>query len=99
MKKFNKTLQYIKESIASVSSTTLEWIANIVLHCTTLPSLIAVYMGLTDKLPGLDLIALVWSALSLLFVRSIIIKDLLNAATIGAGFIVQSVLMALIFFK
>lgn len=99
MQKFNEIFEKLKNSVAAISSTTLEWIANIVLHCTTLPSLIAVYMGLTDKLPGMDLVTLVWGALTLLFIRAIIIKDMLNAATIGAGFIVQSTLMALIFFK
>jgi hypothetical protein len=56
-------------------------------------------MGLTDKLPGMDVIILIWGGLTLLFARAIIAKDMLNVATIGFGFIVQSVLLALIFFK
>jgi hypothetical protein len=35
----------------------------------------------------------------LLFVKAAIQRDLLNLITIGLGFVVQAVLMALIFFK
>jgi hypothetical protein len=55
--------------------------------------------GLTDRLPGVDLVLLVWGGLSLLFVKAAVQKDMLNIVTIGFGFIVQAVLMALIFFK
>jgi hypothetical protein len=73
--------------------------AVIVLHGSTIPSLIAVMSGLTDRLPGVDLVLLVWTGLSLLFVKAAVQKDMLNIITIGFGFIVQAVLMALIFFK
>jgi len=56
-------------------------------------------MGLTDKLPGIDIILLIWGGLTLLFARAIIARDMLNVATIGIGFILQAVLLALIFFK
>jgi hypothetical protein len=56
-------------------------------------------MSLTDKLPSVDLVLLTWGALTLLFAKAVIIKDMLNVATIGFGFIIQSVLMMLIFFK
>jgi hypothetical protein len=35
----------------------------------------------------------------LLFMRAVVLKDMLNIVTVGAGFIVQAVLMALILFK
>jgi hypothetical protein len=35
----------------------------------------------------------------LLFVKATVQKDMLNVVTIGLGFIVQAVMMALIFFK
>jgi len=35
----------------------------------------------------------------LMFFRAVVLKDLLNIITIGMGFIVQAVLMALILFK
>jgi hypothetical protein len=55
--------------------------------------------GLTDKMPPVDLVLLCWSGLTLLFVKAAVQKDMLNVVTIGVGFIVQAVLMALIFFK
>ena len=89
----------IKEKFKTFSTETLSWLANIVLHSATVPTFFAVGMGLTDKLPGMDVIILIWAGLTLLFARAVIAKDMLNVATIGFGFIVQSVLLALIFFK
>jgi len=89
----------IKEKITHISTETLGWLANIVLHAATIPTFLAVGMGLTDKLPGIDIILLIWGGLTLLFARAIIAKDMLNVATIGVGFIIQAVLLALIFFK
>jgi len=40
-----------------------------------------------------------WAGLVLMFLRAVVLKDLLNIITIGLGFIVQAVLMALILFK
>jgi hypothetical protein len=88
-----------KMKISVISSETLAWLANILLHAATIPSLLAVSMSLTDKLPSVDLVLLTWGALTLLFAKSVIVKDMLNVATIGVGFIIQSVLMVLIFFK
>ena len=92
-------INMIKDKFKTISTETLGWLANIVLHCATVPTFFAVGMGLTDKLPGMDVIILIWGGLKLLFARAIIAKDMLNVATIGFGFIVQSVLLALIFFK
>jgi hypothetical protein len=50
-------------------------------------------------MPSVDVVLLVWAGLTLLFVKSAVQKDMLNVVTIGVGFIVQSVMMALIFFK
>ena len=92
-------INMIKDKFKTISTETLGWLANIVLHAATVPTFFAVGMGLTDKLPGMDVIILIWGGLTLLFARAIIAKDMLNVATIGFGFIVQSVLLALIFFK
>jgi hypothetical protein len=40
-----------------------------------------------------------WAGLVLLFGRAVILKDMFNIITIGAGFIVQATIMALILFK
>lgn len=90
---------FITEKFSHISAETLGWIAVIVLHASTIPSLLAVMAGLTDRLPGVDLVMLVWAGLTLLFIKAAVQKDLLNLVTIGVGFIVQAVMMALIFFK
>lgn len=91
--------EFIQNKVSQISAETLGWLAVLVLHASTIPSLLAVMSGLTDRLPGVDLVLLVWAGLSLLFVKAAVQKDMLNIVTIGFGFIVQAVLMALIFFK
>lgn len=95
----NKLKEFVSTKISVISAETFGWLAAIVLHASTIPSLLAVMAGLTDRLPGVDLVLLVWAGLTLLFIKAAIQKDMLNIVTIGFGFIVQAVLMALIFFK
>ena len=85
--------------VSHISAETFGWLAVIVLHSATIPSLLAVMSGLTDKMPAVDLVLLCWGGLTLLFVKATVQKDMLNVVTIGLGFIVQAVMMALIFFK
>ncbi len=91
--------EFIQNKISVISAETFGWLAAIVLHSATVPSMLAVMAGLTDRLPGVDLVLLVWTGLTLLFVKATIQKDMLNIVTIGFGFIIQATLMALIFFK
>jgi hypothetical protein len=63
------------------------------------PTMLALITGLSDRPPSLDLVLFMWSALVLLFLRAIVLKDNLNIITIGLGFIVQAVMMALVLFK
>ena len=90
---------FVTEKFSHIGAETLGWMAIIVLHASTIPSLLAVMSGLTDRLPGVDLVLLVWAGLTLLFIKAATQRDLLNLVTIGVGFIIQAVLMALIFFK
>ena len=90
---------FVQNKFSHISAETLGWVAVIVLHSSTIPGLLAVMAGLTDRLPGVDLVMLVWAGLTLLFIKAAVQKDLLNLVTIGVGFIVQAVMMALIFFK
>ncbi len=89
----------IRENIGHLSAETLGWIAVILVHMATIPTLVAVLTGLTEKLPPVDLVGLIWLGLFFFFVRSVIAKDLLNIITIGFGFFVQAMLCALIIFK
>jgi hypothetical protein len=90
---------FVLTKVGHISSETFGWLAAIVLHCATIPSMLAVMSGLTDRLPGVDLVLLVWAGLALLFMKAAVQRDMLNIVTIGFGFIVQAVMMALIFFK
>jgi hypothetical protein len=90
---------FFKEKFANITAETLGWLSAVILHAATIPSLLAVMAGITDKMPSVDIVLLVWGGLSLLYAKAIIQKDMLNIVTIGIGFIAQSVLMVLIFFK
>lgn len=94
-----KFKDFIQNKVSHISAETVGWLAVIVLHASTVPSMLAVMSGLTDRLPAVDLVLLVWAGLSLLFVKAAVQKDMLNLVTIGLGFIIQAVMMALIFFK
>lgn len=90
---------FLANSLAKISADTLGWLAAIVFHAATIPTLLALLSGLSDRTPSLDVVLFVWTGLALLFLRSIVLKDVLNIITIGSGFIVQAALMALILFK
>lgn len=94
-----RVMDNIKENIGHMSAETLGWIGVILVHLATIPTLVAVLTGLTEKLPPVDIVALMWLGLFMFFIRSVIAKDLLNIITIGFGFFVQAMLMALIIFK
>ena len=95
----NLWIQHIKEQAAHVSAETMGWIAVILLHLATIPTMIAILTGLTEKLPPVDLVLFAWAGLFCFFIKATIQKDLLNIVTIGFGFFVQAALLALIVFK
>lgn len=101
MKGFNvETLRNrIKEYAGRLSAETLEWLAILILHASTIPSFLAVMAGITDKLPSVDLVLMLWLGLALLFSKAAVRKDMFNIVTIGFGFMIQAAMMALIFFK
>lgn len=94
-----KMMDNLRENIGHLSAETLGWVGVILVHLATVPTLVAVLTGLTEKLPPVDVIILMWLGLFMFFVRSVIAKDILNIVTIGFGFFVQAILMALIIFK
>lgn len=94
-----KYLNVVLNHFKDLSSNTIGWIATVMLHCAFIPSIISVLMGISDKLPTVDVVLFVWAGLFLYFIRSIIIKDTVNIITGGIGFFVQAILLALIVFK
>ena len=91
--------KFFLDNLKSLTADTLGWMAAITLHLSTVPSMLALMSGLTDKPPNIDLVLFIYISLVLLFGRAILLKDQLNIITIGIGFIGQSVLMAFILFK
>ena len=90
---------WLAEHLPRISADTLGWLAVILIHCATIPTLLALLTGLSDNVPNLDIVLFMWAGLVLLYVRSVVMKDALNIITIGTGFIVQAVIMAMILFK
>ena len=90
---------FVTEKFGKTSAETLGWISIILLNAATVPSFLAIMSGLTDRAPSIDLVLLIWTALTLLFIKAAVQKDMLNLITIGLGFIVQASMLALIYFK
>ena len=89
----------VKEHAPHVSAETMGWIAVILMHLATIPTMLAVLTGLTEKMPPVDMVLFSWVGLFCFFIKATIQKDLLNIVTIGFGFFVQAALLALIVFK
>jgi len=104
--KFERVLNATREMVvrffsnfSKTTADTLGWLAVIVFHASTIPGLLAVKAGISDSMPPLELVAFLWVGLLLYFIRSAIIKDMLNVITIGVGFAIQALLLGLIFFQ
>jgi hypothetical protein len=100
---FEKVLQDVsvdfKSMITKISTETIGWIGILLLHGATVPTMLGLMFGMTDKPPSIDMVLIVWTALGMFFIKAIIQRDILNLITIGLGFIMQATLMALVFFK
>jgi hypothetical protein len=104
MQKFNigpvtDMLQNLRSILTQVSDEALGWLAVVILHSATLPSMLAYSQGLSNDPLPIDMVLLVWTGLMLLFIKAVIRKDMLNIVTIGAGFALQAGIMALTLFK
>jgi len=69
------------------------------IHCATIPSLLGLLFGVSDKLPSIDVVVFLWVSLFLMFIKALINKDTLNIITISIGFMVQASLLGLLVFK
>jgi hypothetical protein len=91
--------EFLNKYLPKISADTLGWLAVIVINCATIPTLLALMTGLSDRTPSLDMVMFLWASLFLLFGRAIVLKDMLNIITISVGFMIQASLMAMILFK
>ena len=92
-------VNFTRQHLGHISAHTLGWVTIILLHFASIPTLVAVLLAQSDKLPPVDLMVFVWAALTTLFFKSLIEKNYLYIATICMGFLAQTVLMGLILFK
>lgn len=90
---------FFTEHLGKISAETLGWLSVIVIHCATIPTLLALMSGLSDRAPQLDMVLFMWAGLVLMFLRAVVLRDMLNIITIGLGFMVQAVLMSLLLFR
>lgn len=95
----NRVVRWATRVVAPISAETLGWLGVVLVHASTVPSLLAVLTGLSDRMPAMDMVLLLWSGLAALFVQAAVLNNRVQLITISVGFMVQSVLMALIFFR
>jgi hypothetical protein len=88
-----------KSSIRQVSIDGIGWTGLIALHAVTIPSLFGLMTGLTDNTPPIDMVIILWAAMGLFYIKAILERNVVSLVIIGLGFIMQSILMALVFFK
>ena len=89
----------VAEKFSHISAEAVGWLAIVFIHCATIPSVLSLIMGMSDRLPSLDVVMFAWGGLLLMFIRALIVKDMLNIITIGVGFFIQAFLLALVVFK
>jgi len=92
-------VEWVKEHVANISATSLHIISVILLHSSTVPTLLSFMFGISDKTPILDMVLLLWGALLAMFAQALIQKNYVIVTVITVGFMIQSILMALIFFR
>lgn len=92
-------IHFIQEHLGNISAHTLGWLTIIMLHLSSVPTLLAVLTNQSDRMPPVDIMLFVWGALIAIFFKSLFERNFLYLATICLGFCGQTVLMSLILFK
>jgi len=95
----NQVWYFLTTHLGKMSAHTLGWLTIVLLHLASVPTLLAVLMNKSDRLPPVDLMLFIWSALITLFFKALIERNFLYIATICLGFVAQTVIMSLILFK
>ncbi len=72
------------------------WLGMCLIHGATIPVTVANIMGWSENLPPLSMVLLVWAGLALFLWRAIDRKDFLYIVSNAVGFVLNSVLLALI---
>lgn len=96
---FGRLYSQFKDSIRKVSIDGIGWTALLALHAVTIPNMLGLMAGMTDNTPPIDMVIILWTALGLFYFKAILEKNVTSIVIIGMGFLAQSILMALVFFK
>jgi len=72
------------------------WLGMILVQCATVPTAVSNIMGWSNQLPPLSMVLLVWAGLAFYFVRAFAQRDTLYMVSNGVGFILNTILLALI---
>lgn len=92
-------VNFFRNHLGNISARTLGLLAIVLAHFSSIPTLMAVLLGQSDKLPPVDLMLFVWASLVAVFFKSLIERNSLYVAAIAIGFAAQTVIMSLILFK
>ena len=95
----NNLKDFVENKLRPSTAESIGWLGLIFLLSALIPTFLAVMAGVTDKMPPVDLVLFMWGALVALFIRAAVLRDTVNVMTIGVGFIINAVFMALILFK
>ena len=74
------------------------WVGMVLIHGATVPTSLSVIMGWSSELPPLDMVLMIWAGLALFFLRAIARVDWLYLVSNAIGFILNSILLAIIVF-
>jgi hypothetical protein len=97
--RFQQLWQSAANSVKSVSAEAIAWAAIVLMHLSTLPTLLAMMSGLNMHYPPADYVLMIWLALLLFMFRAAIKRDVLQMVTICLGFAAQASMLVLLFFK
>lgn len=74
------------------------WLGMCLIHGATIPVTVGNILGYSNNLPPLSMVLLVWSGLALFLWRAIARNDFLYTVSNAVGFVLNSVLLAIIVF-
>lgn len=74
------------------------WLAMVMLHSNTIPTTVALILGFKATMPPLSMVLLTWAGLGLYFWRAVYQRDTLYIVSNGIGFMLNSVLLAILVF-
>ena len=95
----NTIKNYFTDHLRQLSAETIGWLAIVFLHAATIPPILGLLFGISDRLPSIDVVLFIWVGLVLFFTKALLNKDMLNIITISVGFIIQAGLLGLLVFK